>query len=66
MNVQEELLHTIGVGCGSIVVDKMLKFYVKVFKGMGKALSGELSGMQTGLVIPFFYVIYWPGFKQFG
>ena len=29
----------------------MLKFYVKVFYMMGKALSGELSGLLTGLVV---------------
>ena len=28
----------------------MFKFYVNVFYMMGKALSGELSCMQTGLV----------------
>ena len=32
----------VGVG-GCIRVSKMLKFYVKVFYVMGKALSGELS-----------------------
>ena len=31
-------------------MDKMLKFYVKFFYVMGKALSGELSCMQTGPV----------------
>ena len=36
--VQEELLHYPGVG-----VSKMLKFYLKVFYVMGKALTGELS-----------------------
>ena len=42
--VQEELLyysrHGVSVGVG---VSIMLKFYVKVFYVMGKALSGELS-----------------------
>ena len=28
-----------------------LKFFVKVFYVMGKALSGELSSMETGLVV---------------
>ena len=32
----------IGVG-GGIGISKMLKFYVKVFYVMGKALSGKLS-----------------------
>ena len=32
----------VGVG-GGVGVSKMLKFYVKVFYVMGKALSGELS-----------------------
>ena len=32
-------------------VDKMLKFYFKGLKVIGKALSGELSCMRTGLVI---------------
>ena len=32
----------IGVGVG-VGVSKMLKFYIKVFYVMGKALSGELS-----------------------
>ena len=52
--VQEELLYypgvCIGVGFGvdvgvggGVGVSKMLKFYVKVFYVMGKALSGELS-----------------------
>ena len=40
--VQEELLYYPGVGVGG-GVSKMLKFYVKVFYVMGKALSGELS-----------------------
>ena len=41
--VQEELLYYPGVGVGcSVGVSKMLKFYVKVFYVMGKALSGEL------------------------
>ena len=31
---------TVGVGSG---VSKMLKFYIKVFYVMGKALSGKLS-----------------------
>ena len=44
VEVQEELLYYPGVGVGSGVgVSKMLKFYVKVFYVMGKALSGELS-----------------------
>ena len=39
----------VGVGRGS-GMDKMLKFYVKVFlKVVGKALSGKLSCMLTGL-----------------
>ena len=33
----------IGVGIGVGSISKMLKFYVKVFYVMGKALSGELS-----------------------
>ena len=34
----------VGVGIGGVVgVSKMLKFYVKVFYMMGKALSSELS-----------------------
>ena len=39
------------VGCGVVGggVSKMLKFYVKVFYVMGKALSGELSCLQTSL-----------------
>ena len=41
----------VSVGFGSVGVDRMLKFYVKVFIVMGKALSGELSCMQTGLVV---------------
>ena len=41
----------ISIGAGSIGMDRMLKFYVKVFIVMGKALSGELSCMQTGLVV---------------
>ena len=50
--VQEELLYHPGVGVGVginvgvsgvVGVSKMLKFYVKVFYVMGKALSGELS-----------------------
>ena len=32
-------------------MDKLLKFYVKVFHLMGKALSGELSCMRTYLVV---------------
>ena len=40
--VQEELLYYPGVGV-SIGISKMLKFYVKVFYVMGKALKGELS-----------------------
>ena len=37
-------------------VSKILKFYVKVFYVMGKALSGKLSFAQTGLfdMIPMF------------
>ena len=31
-------------------MDKVLKFYVKVWYVMGKALSGELSYTWTGLV----------------
>ena len=52
--VQEELLYYPGVGVGvgvgvgggvgvGVGVRKMLKFYVKVFYVMGKALSGKLS-----------------------
>ena len=37
-----------GVG---ISVNKMLKFYVKVFYVIGKALSGELSFTGAGLVL---------------
>ena len=36
---------------GIVIVSKMLKFYVKGFYGMGKMLSGELSCMQTDLVM---------------
>ena len=39
----------VGDGGGGSGVDKMLKFYIKVFKVMGKVLSGELSCMRTGL-----------------
>ena len=43
---------TPGVGTGfACGMDKMFKFYVKFFKVMGKALSGELSCMRTGLFI---------------
>ena len=38
-------------GSGGVGVDKMLKFYVKCFYVMGKALSGELSCTWTGLVL---------------
>ena len=43
--VQEELLYYpgVGVGVGGGGVSKMLKFYIKLFYVMGKALSGELS-----------------------
>ena len=48
--VQEELLYYPRRRCwrwrwrgGGVGVSKMLKFYVKVFYVMGKALSGELS-----------------------
>ena len=41
----------VGFGFGSSSVDKMLKFYVKDLFVMGKALSGELSCMRTGLVM---------------
>ena len=44
--VQEELLYYPGVGIGvggGVGISKMLKFYVKVFYVIGKALSGELS-----------------------
>ena len=48
---QEELSYYPGVGVGvgvgvsvggGVGVSKMLKFYIKVFYVMGKALSGEL------------------------
>ena len=43
--------------CGSIVVTKLFKLYVKVFHVMSKELSDELSCKQTGLamfiVVPF-------------
>ena len=32
-------------------IDRMFKYYIKVFYVMGKALSGELSCTQTDLVI---------------
>ena len=38
-------------------MDKMLKFYVKVFYVMCKALSGELSCTQTSLVTCFLYLL---------
>ena len=41
---------TPSIGGGGGGVDKMLKFDVKVFKVMSKALSGELSCTRTGLV----------------
>ena len=52
--IQKSYCTTPGVGVGvgidgSVGVDKMLKFYVKVFYVMGKALSGELSCTRTGL-----------------
>ena len=37
-------------GRGSHDIIKRLKFYLKVFV-MGKALSGELSSRQTGIVM---------------
>ena len=44
--VQEDWCTTPGVGVGAGIgggVNKMLKFYAKVFYVIGKALSGELS-----------------------
>ena len=41
---------SVGVGI-VIIVSKMLKFYVKHFFVIGKALSGEISFIQTGLVV---------------
>ena len=38
-----------GFGIGGVC--KILKFYVKVFYVMDKALSGKLFYMQTGLVM---------------
>ena len=47
----EELYCTTpGVGIGGVSMDKMLKFYVKVFYVMGNVLLGELSCTWTGLV----------------
>ena len=44
MKSKKSCCTTVGVGVGGGVgVSKMLKFYVKVFYVMGKALSGELS-----------------------
>ena len=42
-----------GVGHGSVGMDKMLKFYIKVFYFyvLGKGLSGELSCTWTGFVL---------------
>ena len=42
---------SIGTGLGGRGINKMLKFYVEVLYVMGKALSGELSCMLTGLVV---------------
>ena len=55
-NVQEELLHYLGVGFGSgggggDCVRKMLKYYFKDFYVIGKALSKKLSCMWTGVVL---------------
>ena len=38
----------VGVG---VSMSRNIKFYLKGFKVMGKALSGELSRTRTGLVI---------------
>ena len=38
----------VDVGVG---ISKMLKFYVKVFYVMGKALTGKLSCLVTALVL---------------
>ena len=46
--------HNLGGGAGvrvGVGISKMLKFYVGFFYVMGKAMSGELSCMGTGLVI---------------
>ena len=40
----------VGVGGGSDV-SKILKFYIKVFNVVGKALSGELSCTRTSLLV---------------
>ena len=45
-----------GIG-GGISISKMLKFSAKVFYVIGKALSGEVSCMQLGLVISSYYTI---------
>ena len=55
MNVQKNYCTTpgvsVGIGGSGGDVDKMFKFNVKVFYVIGKALSGELSCMRTGLVV---------------
>ena len=38
---------------------KCVKFYFKVFYVMGKALSGELSCMRTGLVVESEHILSW-------
>ena len=57
MNVQKSCWATsvAGVG-GRIFISKMLNFYIKVFFVIGKALSGELSAVQTCLVLIIYYV----------
>ena len=53
MNVWEELFHDPYVRGNDtgINISKILKFYIKVFYVMGKALSGELSCLWTGFVM---------------
>ena len=41
---------TPGIGA-SLSISKMSKFYVEVFYVIGKALSGDLSCLQTGLTV---------------
>ena len=49
-----------GIGiCGGRDGSKMLKFYIKIFYVMGKALSGKLSCMWTSLVCGAWVLASW-------
>ena len=47
------VLHYPGISTsGAVCISEMIKFYVKVFYMMGKALSGQLSCTRTVLFNP--------------